>query len=152
MELIIVLLFIVAAIFIISFIIAIVKAIINIFLLPFRIIGRILSPRKSKTQPIYTSPIKEDKYTTNWSTISRKYKDSRNWTCQKCCVYLGRKEHRRLLQVHHINRNSMDNSSGNLIALCLQCHSAQPGKGHKRLRGAIIKDGRWNEIDRIRKK
>lgn len=148
MELAIFLFFIIAAMVIISFIITIVRGLINLFLFPFRMVKKIFSYRS-----FYPSPklIKKDKYAGNWSTISRKNKENKNWTCQKCFIYLGRKEHRSLLQIHHINRNSMDNSSKNLIALCLQCHSSQPGKGHRRLRGAIIKDGRWKEIDKIRK-
>ena len=148
-----------AVIFILSLIVAAIRLVCNIILAPFRFIANLFpnpQPRNNTyrylPQPIKeTREDKEDKYAKNWSSISRKYKESKDWTCQTCLIYLGRKEHRRLLHVHHINRNSMDNSSCNLIALCLQCHSAQPGKGHRRLRSAIIKDGRWNEIDRIRK-
>jgi HNH endonuclease len=144
-----------AVVIILSFIAVVMNLACNIILAPFRFVnGLSKSPATNRDSYIYIPPSKqdrEDKYAKNWSTIARKYKESRNWTCQKCLIYLGSKEHKRLLHVHHINRNSMDNSHSNLIALCLQCHSAQPGKGHKRLRSAIIKDGRWNEIDQIRK-
>lgn len=132
---------------------AFVKLAITILLLPFQGIGdKKPNPEKLYRKP-YSPPLPppSDTYPSNWGSISKAKKEKEFWTCQKCKVFLGRKEHKRLLQVHHVNRNPMDNNEKNLLALCLVCHSEQPGKGHKRLKGAIIKDGRWNLIHTIRK-
>jgi hypothetical protein len=148
------------AIFSMVILMIMVSIVVNLILFPFRFIKNLFTPRVSHREVKYIppsaparnySPPPPDKYASNWTSISKKHKEKANWTCQKCRVYLGRKEHKRLMQVHHINRDSLDNREANLIALCLICHSEQPGKGHKRLRGAIIKDGRWNLINSIRK-
>lgn len=149
MEFILFILFALAAALTIAFLLAIVTAIINLVLLPFRMIGYLFSTKPIGRKIETTSP--PDRYASNWSHISKVKKEKESWTCQKCKIYLGRTDHRKLLHVHHVNRNPLDNRDKNLLALCLVCHSEQPGKGHKRLRGAIIKDGRWNLIHTIRK-
>lgn len=97
------------------------------------------------------APKKKSRYTSDWSSVSTAYKESQDWTCGDCGVVLCRQENRHLLHVHHRNRNSLDNSRRNLVALCVQCHSKQPGVGHRRLRTASKTDGRWSKIDQIRK-
>jgi hypothetical protein len=97
------------------------------------------------------SPSKpESPYTRDWSSVSRKYKESRSWRCEECYVNLSDKRHRRLLHVHHRDNDPKNNSSWNLIALCVICHSERPGSGHKRLAGAIRTDGRYDEVQRLR--
>lgn len=95
-------------------------------------------------------PVKESPYTRDWSSVSRKYKESRNWRCEECYVNLYDKRNRRLLHVHHRDNDPKNNSSWNLIALCVICHSERPGAGHKRLAGAIRRDGRKQEVERLR--
>jgi 5-methylcytosine-specific restriction endonuclease McrA len=65
-------------------------------------------------------------------------------------VNLSAKKHQRLLHVHHRDNNPKNNWNYNLIALCVICHSEQPGAGHKRLAGAITKDGRRREVEWLR--
>ncbi len=103
-------------------------------------------PRKSKS----SWGNRETNYTRDWSSVARKYKESRSWRCEKCYVNLSDKRHRRLLHVHHRDLNPQNNYSWNLIALCVICHSEEPGAGHKRLAGTIKKDGRYDEVRRLR--
>lgn len=99
---------------------------------------------------IFSPPKPESPYTRDWSSVSRKYKDSRSWRCERCYVNLSEKSHRRLLHVHHRDLNPKNNSSWNLIALCVICHSEEPGAGHKRLAGAISRDGRRRQVENLR--
>lgn len=97
-------------------------------------------------------PKKPSRYTSDWPSVSRRYKESRGWTCEECSLSLRKPGDQHLLHVHHKNRDSLDNRESNLVALCVQCHSKQPGVGHKRLRTAAMNDGRWERIDRMRGK
>jgi len=97
-----------------------------------------------------SKPEKESPYTRDWSSVARKYKESRNWRCEECYVNLSGKSHKRLLHVHHQDNDPQNNSSWNLIALCVICHSERPGSGHKRLAGAIRTDGRKREVEYLR--
>ena len=98
----------------------------------------------------YYKPEKESPYTRDWASVSRKYKEARGWRCEECYVNLSRKQHRRLLHVHHRDNDPKNNYSWNLVALCVICHSEQPGAGHKRLAGAITSDGRRREVEWLR--
>lgn len=100
----------------------------------------------------FLRPRRETRYASNWATVSRDYKESVGWVCEGCGVHLGRREDQYLLHVHHKNRDSLDNRRSNLVALCVQCHSKQPGVGHRRLKTAAQSDGRWVRIDHLRKK
>lgn len=112
---------------------------------------------EEEEEPYYPSPTwtyspskPESPYTKDWSSVSRRYKKERNWRCEKCWVNLSAKKHQRLLHVHHRDNNPKNNWNYNLIALCVICHSEQPGAGHKRLAGAITKDGRRREVEWLR--
>jgi len=96
------------------------------------------------------TPDKESPYTRDWGSVSRKHKESRRWRCEECYVNLSDKRHRRLLHVHHRDNDPKNNYSGNLVALCVICHSERPGAGHKRLAGAIRTDGRYDEVRSLR--
>lgn len=91
-------------------------------------------------------------YTSDWGSVSNRYKKAQGWRCEHCGVYCGGPGDRPLLHVHHWDRNPQNNRDSNLVALCIQCHSRQPGAGHKRLRTASKKDGRWQRITRLREK
>ena len=73
------------------------------------------------------------KYSNDWQTVSRKLKKQYNYQCQSCgkqCYKPGEipKEQPRshwtanVLQAHHKNYNSLDNSLDNLTVLCSACH------------------------------
>lgn len=63
-------------------------------------------------------------YALDWSSISTNYRQQQNYICQNCGVDLS--SERRLLHVHHKNRDKGDNREKNLIALCASCHKKQP--------------------------
>ena len=94
---------------------------------------------------------KDSAYTADWGSISRRVKKEACYRCALCGVNCGQdKRTQRLLHVHHFNLNPKDNSPENLVALCVICHSEQPGAGHKRLAGAIRSDGRYWEVQVLR--
>lgn len=71
---------------------------------------------------------KDDNYTKDWQNISKEYRASVGWGCEKCGVILN--DHKSLLHTHHKNGVKGDNSATNLAALCILCHSEEPNHGH----------------------
>ena len=59
-------------------------------------------------------------YPPDWPDISRRLRDSKNWTCEKCKVNL--KDYKEVLHGHHINGMRNDNRPENLLVLCAICH------------------------------
>lgn len=92
----------------------------------------------------------DGQYTKDWPKISRAYKAKRKYTCEQCRVDLTYS--RRLLHVHHRDRNVKNNEERNLAALCVECHSKQDGLGHARLAGAIRSDGRLTALRAVRRR
>lgn len=88
-------------------------------------------------------------YTKDWQKVSRTKKQARKWVCQGCKVDCA--QERNLVHVHHKDRDRKNNADSNLIVLCIQCHSKQPGRGHKRLMTVSKEDGRWKRIDALRR-
>lgn len=80
-------------------------------------------------KPIYSDRnAPQSGYTDDWDNVSQKCKEKCNYICQGCKIDL--KMHKHLLQTHHKNRTPSDNSSNNLIVLCMECHSKQPAHEH----------------------
>ena len=67
-------------------------------------------------------------YAENWHNISRKRREEVNWQCEQCGVNLSK--HKNLLHCHHKSGNVTDNSSANLLVLCILCHAKQPQHAH----------------------
>ena len=61
-------------------------------------------------------------YTKNWPEISTAYRVKHNYTCEKCGIQVSPLE-TEFMQVHHINKNKIDNRESNLQCLCIKCHS-----------------------------
>lgn len=70
-------------------------------------------------------------YSTNWNDVSNNYRSSVGWFCELCDVNL--KGNKRLLHTHHISGVKSDNSSKNLEALCIECHSKKDFHGHMKI-------------------
>ena len=66
-----------------------------------------------------------------WKARSRGCRERANWTCQVCRINLESDPY--LLHVHH-KWGTRYNDPEDLIALCIGCHSKQPGGGHQMLR------------------
>jgi len=72
-------------------------------------------------------PWQRELYPENWEEIAEKIKDAARWCCQECGVQCYRPgepvtDRRRLLTVHHKDRNPANCDRANLIALCTGCH------------------------------
>lgn len=136
-------------------VLAVLEAVWAVVSWPFRMLfGRpqSRSPDPPRWIPPPQEPEPESRYTRDWATVSRKYKEHRGWRCEDCGVYLGgSKADRRLLHVHHRDLNPQNNARSNLDALCVVCHSNRPGAGHRRLAGAITSDGRRWSVERLRR-
>lgn len=68
-------------------------------------------------------------YSSDWPQISRRFKEVRNWTCEKC--YQNLNQARKLLHAHHRDRNKANNSVFNLQALCIRCHAREHPENEK---------------------
>lgn len=95
-------------------------------------------------------PERATPYPKDWAKISGNVKRSVNWTCEDCKVCLT--EDKELLHVHHVNRDTYDNRAKNLRALCVECHSRQPGSGHKALATKIRTNGSLRRVRFVRSK
>lgn len=64
-----------------------------------------------------------NKYSSNWSAVSRRYREKVNWKCERCGkdFHLNKSD----LTVHHINSSKYDVRDENLIALCRECHEKE---------------------------
>jgi hypothetical protein len=60
-------------------------------------------------------------YPHDWMEIAARIRKRDEWTCQDCGTKPPRKSGR--LHVHHIDRDRMNNTEDNLVALCVSCHS-----------------------------
>lgn len=70
-------------------------------------------------------------YSDDWGEVSARYRESVRYTCESCRVNLS--EFHGLLHTHHINGNKRQNTSANLMALCIDCHRKQPHHDYMRV-------------------
>lgn len=62
-------------------------------------------------------------YVKDWKMISEAYRETKHYICEKCGIDLNDFEGKLYCQVHHLNRNKLDNRENNFQCLCVQCHS-----------------------------
>ena len=65
-----------------------------------------------------------------WQDYSWLYRHVRGWQCEECQLSLNLD--RQYLHTHHIS-GTQHNDPNDLKALCIACHSEQPGTNHHRL-------------------
>ena len=65
-----------------------------------------------------------------WRDYSWLYRHVRGWQCEECQLSLNLD--RQYLHTHHIS-GTQHNDPNDLKALCIACHSEQPGTNHERL-------------------
>ena len=65
-----------------------------------------------------------------WQDYSWLYRYMQDWRCEECQLSLNLD--RQYLHTHHIS-GAMHNDPNDLRALCIACHSQQPGLNHHRL-------------------
>ena len=68
-----------------------------------------------------------------WKKYSTWYREQRNWTCEVCQISLN--DNRYYLHTHHIWGTQYNNPK-DLMALCIACHSEQPGGHHGQLKAS----------------
>lgn len=74
----------------------------------------------SKTRNVRSAGLSAG-YSSDWSQLSRWYKELRGFTCEECGVQLS--DDQRLLDMHHIDGNKRNNQGQNLRCLCKLCHA-----------------------------
>ena len=84
--------------------------------------------------PLYTSEtMPTGDYLADWSSISRKFRERKNWTCECCNVDLNK--NRAFFIVTTKDGNKGNNKYSNLKALCATCHKAQPHHSQMLVKG-----------------
>ena len=66
-----------------------------------------------------------------WQELSQWFREQKNWQCEECKLLLH--DHKHYLHTHHI-LNTQYNEPKDLMALCIGCHSEQPGVNHRHLK------------------
>jgi len=64
---------------------------------------------------------KKDGYIKLWKQISEAYREKKHFICEECSVNLENDKF--FLEVHHIDKNRLNNKEDNLKSLCVLCHS-----------------------------
>ena len=62
-------------------------------------------------------------YTKNWEKVSRAYRESKEFTCERCGVQILDPFEQHFIHVHHRNGDKVNNRTENLECLCIRCHS-----------------------------
>jgi hypothetical protein len=71
-------------------------------------------------------------YSKDWRSIARKFKEMKNYQCEKCNWKSTNFNDRKYIHAHHINWMKNDNRISNIKILCIECHAKQPGHQHIR--------------------
>lgn len=62
-------------------------------------------------------------YTKDWLQISLAYRESHEYTCEKCGLHISNPFDHAFMQTHHRNGIKTDNRPSNLQCLCIRCHA-----------------------------
>lgn len=89
-------------------------------------------------------------YVRNWESISKKYREEHDYTCEQCGYKPSSILSRRFIQVHHINGDKTYNDASNLKCLCIKCHS-QVDETHRSNFSSGANVHFLNEFNRVKK-
>lgn len=62
-------------------------------------------------------------YTKDWESVSRAYRELKEYRCDKCGVQITDPFDYYLMHVHHKDGDKTNNKKSNLRCLCIECHS-----------------------------
>ena len=62
-------------------------------------------------------------YTKDWEKVSSDYRESKNYTCERCGLHISNPFDRYYMHTHHKNGDKTNNKESNLECLCIRCHS-----------------------------
>jgi hypothetical protein len=62
-------------------------------------------------------------YEKSWDLISKKMKELKNYTCEKCGFQARNNYEKKFIHTHHIDGDKTNNSPNNLKVLCVKCHA-----------------------------
>ena len=72
--------------------------------------------------------------------ISRDYRNSKDYACEKCSITPKSNMHKRWWHTHHVDGDKTNNKIGNLKCLCIVCHSNVDGRHRENFsKGAMPK-------------
>lgn len=74
--------------------------------------------------------LKKDGYVRLWKQISEAYREKKKNKCEECGIDLN--NDRYYLEVHHIDKNRLNNKEENLKSLCVLCHSKKHISNYER--------------------
>ena len=69
-------------------------------------------------------------YSENWKSISDYMKKKLKYRCFKCNNDFSKKSLKEFLHTHHTDGDKTNNTLGNLVPLCIECHSKESNHGH----------------------
>ena len=72
--------------------------------------------------------IGDNGYLEKWPSIESRIRQRDRYVCQRCGIDLSGKG--RLLHVHHLDGDRLNNESSNLMSLCVICHSDRDRHQH----------------------
>jgi len=87
--------------------------------------AQLLVKRKPQKSHSRKKPIIKNgkEYPSNWHEIRKEIYGRDNWTCQECGIKCHGNNGKNKIQCHHIDYNTLNCSSDNLITLCSSCHA-----------------------------
>ncbi len=62
-------------------------------------------------------------YVRDWERISTEYRESKEYTCEKCGLHIDDPMLRFYMHTHHKDGNKQNNKLNNLQCLCVRCHA-----------------------------
>lgn len=81
-----------------------------------------IADKRSKENSYDSDSIRADGYSKDWSQVSYAVRGKEGFRCRNCSILLS-DSNAFFLEVHHIDKNRLNNKKDNLVPLCVECHS-----------------------------